>query len=136
MHTAGIAYRGSPASESLPGLPDTAPRAGDRFPWLRLMLQPNTAVEDLFARLDDTRFSLLLFGQPLPAEGPSALGDLLQLYAVPDDPANDRELARVKVPKTAFYLLRPDGHVGLAGTHYDPEAATRYLSGRMHLTGG
>ena len=30
----GIAYRKSSLSQSLDGLPDGAPRAGDRFPWL------------------------------------------------------------------------------------------------------
>ena len=34
----GIDYRESPLSSSLPGLPDGAPHAGDRFPWLKLKL--------------------------------------------------------------------------------------------------
>ena len=33
------ATRDSPLSETLAGLPDGAPRAGDRFPWLRLRLR-------------------------------------------------------------------------------------------------
>ena len=52
-----------------PGLPDAAPRAGDRFPWLRLKLLPDGPVEDLFAKLDDTRFNLIVIGQPAPAGG-------------------------------------------------------------------
>src|SRR6184192_4281662 len=32
----GIRYRASPLSEGLAGLPEDGPRAGDRFPWLRL----------------------------------------------------------------------------------------------------
>ena len=35
----GIHYRASSLSASAPGLPDAAPRAGDRFPWLRLKLE-------------------------------------------------------------------------------------------------
>ena len=53
----GISYRDSALSETLAGLPDSAPRAGDRFPWLRLKLLPNGPTEDLFGRLDDTRFT-------------------------------------------------------------------------------
>ena len=129
----GIRYRDSPLSETLPGLPDAAPRAGDRFPWLRLKLLPNGPTEDLFGKLDDTRFNLIVIGQPSPADGLPALGDLLRIHAVPSDPANDRELARARIPQPSFYLLRPDGHVGLAGTHLDAAAATRYVSERLHL---
>ena len=60
----GIRYPDSSLSETLAGLPDTAPRAGDRFPWLRLKLQPNGPIENLFAKLDDTRFNLIVIGQP------------------------------------------------------------------------
>src|SRR5262245_28172444 len=44
----GIHYRASPLSQSLPGLPHDAPRAGDRFPWLRLKFRADGPVEDLF----------------------------------------------------------------------------------------
>jgi hypothetical protein len=37
----GIHYRGASLSQSLDGLPASAPRAGDRFPWLRLKLATN-----------------------------------------------------------------------------------------------
>jgi len=52
---------------------------------------------------------------------------------IPDDPANDRELARVRIPRPSFYLLRPDGHVGLSGDRLDAAAVTRYLSERLYL---
>jgi 2-polyprenyl-6-methoxyphenol hydroxylase-like FAD-dependent oxidoreductase len=51
----GIAYGASPLSKMLPGLPDGAPRAGERFPWLQLSFQANGPLEDLFQKLDDTR---------------------------------------------------------------------------------
>ncbi|MDQ2961992.1 MAG: FAD-dependent monooxygenase [Pseudomonadota bacterium] len=129
----GIAYRNSSLSETLAGLPDTAPRAGDRFPWLRLKFLPNGSTEDLFGRLDDTRFNLLAIGQASSDGGVPELGDLLRVHEVPGDPANDRELARAQIPQPAFYLLRPDGHVGLAGTHLDAAAATRYVAERLHI---
>ncbi|HYS51596.1 MAG TPA: hypothetical protein VEM33_06935, partial [Burkholderiales bacterium] len=105
-----------------------APRAGDRFPWLRLRFQANGPVEDMFQKLDDTRYNLIVFGQPAaPGEAPG-LGDLLSTHVIPDDAHNARELARVRIPGQAFYLLRPDGHVGLAGARLAPDAVTRYLS--------
>ena len=129
----GIRYPESPLSETLPGLPDDAPRAGDRFPWLQLKITPGGSSEDLFAALDDTQFTLLLFGQELP-DGLPALGNLLRTIEVPVDPVNDQELRRAHVPESSFYLLRPDGYVGLAGTIADRNAITRYLNDSLHLS--
>ena len=129
----GIRYPDSPLSETLPGMPEAAPRAGDRFPWLRLKLAANGPTEDFFSKLDDRRFTLILIGQAAPVGGVPGLGDLLRTYVIPSDPANDRELARVQIPQTAFYLLRPDGHVGLAGVRMEAEAVTRYVSERLRL---
>ena len=63
----GIRYRKSALSESLPGLPESAPRAGDRFPWLRLKFNIDGPVEDLYEKLDDMGFNLLVFGQTADA---------------------------------------------------------------------
>ncbi len=131
----GIRYRGSPLSETLGQVPEAAPRAGDRFPWLRLKFAPSGPTEDLFEKLDDTRFHLLLIGQGAPPRGIPELGDLVRIHEVPNDPANERELARAKIPRVSFYLLRPDGHIGLAGTHLQAAAAARYVSERLHLQG-
>jgi 2-polyprenyl-6-methoxyphenol hydroxylase-like FAD-dependent oxidoreductase len=129
----GIHYRESALSETLPGLPDRAPQPGDRFPWLRLKLMPNGPVEDIFAKLDDTRFNLILIGQESPLDALPGPRDRLRTLVIPDDPVNDGELARVHIPSPSFYLLRPDGHVGLAGTRLEPAAAARYLSDRLHI---
>jgi 2-polyprenyl-6-methoxyphenol hydroxylase-like FAD-dependent oxidoreductase len=129
----GIRYPDSPLSETLPGLPDAAPRAGDRFPWLRLKLSANSPTEDFFGTLDDTRFTLILIGQAAPPGGVPGLGDLLRTNVVPSNPANDRELTRARIPRPAFYLLRPDGYVGLAGIRLEAAAVTRYVSERLNL---
>src|SRR5213593_861862 len=130
----GIRYRNSPLSETLSGLPEASPRPGDRFPWLRLKFQPNGRPEDLFGKLDDTRFTLLVFGQAAPPRGIPELGDQLHIQEVPSDPANDRELARARIPRPSFYLLRPDGHIGLAGVQLDAAAASRYISQRLRFS--
>ncbi len=124
----GIRYRRSPLSQAQEGLPEGAPVAGDRFPWLQLKMRANGPVEDLFAKLDDTRFNLLVIGQSFDES--SGNGELLHTHVIPDDPANQGEFARVHISGPAFYLLRPDGHVGLAGTRLDAAAVTRYLTER------
>ena len=129
----GIEYRDSPLSEALARWHEGAPRAGDRFPWLRIKLQPDGPVEDLFAKLDDKRFHLLLFGQPALSAEIRGLRDLLVTHVVPSDPANDKELARQHIPQPSFYLLRPDGHVGLSGTQLDVAAVSGYVSDRLRM---
>jgi hypothetical protein len=123
----GIRYRGSALSRTLPGVPDAAPRAGDRFPWLRLQLRDDGPSEDLFETLDDTRFNLLVFGQPAASAG-TELPSALRAYAIPSNAVNETALAGVHISGPAFYLLRPDGHVALAGTRLDITALRAYLS--------
>ncbi|HKW81264.1 MAG TPA: FAD-dependent monooxygenase [Casimicrobiaceae bacterium] len=132
----GIEYRASGLSESLPGLPHGAPRAGDRFPWLCLRLDPDGPVEDLFRKRDDTRFTLIAVGQPAAAAGSTLPKELLDVIALPDDPANAAELARAQIPAPSFWLLRPDGHVGLCGSRIDPAAIARYARERLRLRVG
>jgi 2-polyprenyl-6-methoxyphenol hydroxylase-like FAD-dependent oxidoreductase len=130
----GIRYRDSPLSQTLPGLPADAPVAGDRFPWLSLRFSENGPVEDLFRKLDDTRFNLLVIGQSADA---LTCGDMLVTHVISDDPVNRRELARAHITGPAFYLLRPDGHVGLCGTTLESTAVARYFADhhfRFHAT--
>ncbi|HKA40672.1 MAG TPA: FAD-dependent monooxygenase [Burkholderiales bacterium] len=132
----GIRYRESPLSRNLAGVPEGAPRAGDRFPWLQLKLRSDGPVEDLFRALDDTRYNLLVIGQPAPPVDLPGFGDLVTIHVIPDDEHNARELARQEISGAAFYLLRPDGHIGLAGTRLEPTDVARYLSeSRIHARG-
>jgi hypothetical protein len=131
----GIRYPDSALSQTLPGLPKNAPAAGDRFPWVHLELKVGEPIEDLFKRLDDTHFNLLVFGQAAKAaEMPAQFRDLMRMHVVPQLPSNHAELTRVNVPQLSFYLLRPDGHVGLCGTRLEMAVVARYLSEQIPLT--
>jgi 2-polyprenyl-6-methoxyphenol hydroxylase-like FAD-dependent oxidoreductase len=124
----GIRYRRSALSRTLPGSAQTGPQAGDRFPWLRLRLRDGGPIEDLFQALDDTRFSLIVTEQTEAAARARQLDDLVRTVVVPAEPANERALARVQISGPRFFLLRPDGHIGLAGTRLDPAAITAYFA--------
>jgi hypothetical protein len=129
----GINYRSSALSQAAQGFPEDAPRAGDRFPWAMLKFETSGTVQDLFKRLDDTRFNLLAIVQPAPSAQELGLGDLLRVHPVPADSANDAELARLRIPRPSFFLLRPDGYVGLCGTRLDAAAARRYVAERLRV---
>lgn len=120
----GIRYPASPLSQTLAGLPEGAPVAGDRFPWLQLRMKAGGPVEDLFAALDDTEYNLIAIGQ----QAPQGLGALVRVHEIAADGHNARALADARIPVPACYLLRPDGHVGLAGTLLDAAAVGGYLA--------
>jgi 2-polyprenyl-6-methoxyphenol hydroxylase-like FAD-dependent oxidoreductase len=123
----GIAYPQSPLSQTLAGVPKHAPKAGERFPWLQLTFSGGAGPEDLFARLDDTRFNLLVIGQPAPAAESVGFSTLLDVHSIPVDQNNAAALASASIQAPSYYLLRPDGHIGLAGTHYDEGAVRRWF---------
>ena len=122
----GIHYRDSALSTTLGPMPAAAPQAGDRFPWMKLRFAPDGAVEDLFDRLDDTRFTLLLFGQDMPPSLPAS--DEMRVEVIPDDADNTAALARLGIERPSFHLLRPDGHIGLCGRTFDAAALSRYFT--------
>jgi hypothetical protein len=89
---------------------------------------------DLYARLDDMRFNLVLFGgQPFIPDDSSDHDGLVRIHRVPDAPGNDDECARAQIPRPSFYLLRPDGHVGVAGKIAETAAIARYLTERIQF---
>ena len=102
----GIAYPDSPLSHADAALPAGVPRPGDRFPYF----------PDLYARLDDRCFNLVVVGQPVPPT-PALEGR-----------ARVQALATDRLPSPSFFLLRPDGHIGLVGADVDVDAVTRYLA--------
>jgi 2-polyprenyl-6-methoxyphenol hydroxylase-like FAD-dependent oxidoreductase len=130
----GICYPQSALSETLPGLPDGAPVAGDRFPWLRVRRSVHGPVEDLYEILDDMRFHLIAIGQAAPAERELGLGAMVRTHVLASDPVNNRELERCKIPRRSFYLLRPDGYIAMAGIHADAATVRRYFEER-HMRG-
>jgi 2-polyprenyl-6-methoxyphenol hydroxylase-like FAD-dependent oxidoreductase len=130
----GIRYPKSFLSKSLNGLPDTTPRAGDRFPWLRLKFAADGPVEDLFQKLSDTQFNLILIGQPPMPEYAFNFGDdLVRVHAIAKDATNDDELSRAQIPQPSFYLLRPDGHIGLCGTRLETGELITYFVQNLYL---
>jgi 2-polyprenyl-6-methoxyphenol hydroxylase-like FAD-dependent oxidoreductase len=124
----GIRYRKSPLSRTLPGLPYGAPVGGDRFPWLQLRMKPDGPVEDLFHHLDDIRYHLLVIGQPATEALRRGLGEVVHVHEIPVDDHNARALSGARIAGPCFYLLRPDGHAGLAGPRLAPSAIERYLT--------
>jgi len=127
----GIHYRDSTLSMAEEPARNGAPHAGDRFPWLKLQFNAQAAAEDLFERIDDTRFHLLAFGAPPPDLSMLPLAHMLDISVVPGTPGNDTERARVGIASPSFYLLRPDGHIALCGQRLDADKIGRYLVDRL-----
>jgi 2-polyprenyl-6-methoxyphenol hydroxylase-like FAD-dependent oxidoreductase len=124
----GISYPSSPLSRSVDGLPKKAPRPGARFPWLQVALANGAPPRDLFTVLDDRRFTAIVVGQRAPAASDLGLGDLVRVLSIPAEGANEAALAAAHIPVPSFFLLRPDGHIGLTGGSYDLAAVRRWFA--------
>ena len=131
----GIHYREGPLSLATEEPPHDAPHPGDRFPWLKVAFTAGGAVEDMFEKLDDTRFNLLLIGQPPPAVV-LPLGDLLRIHTISVGGANASALAGAGIPSPSYYLIRPDGHIGLCGGRIDAAELRRYVAERLRTDQG
>src|SRR6185436_16240815 len=78
----GIQYRRSPLSRTIAANAE-GPQAGDRFPWLQLVFRAGGPREDVFQKMDDTRFTLFVFGQAGPPAGIAAFRDLVDVHVIP-----------------------------------------------------
>ena len=132
----GINYRSGPLARGLGAMPKGAPQPGDRFPWMMLRLTPDGSAEDLFRRLDDTCFNLLLIGQSTAPADLAPLGDLVKIHHLLTGAPNDTEFARWRIPAPSYFLLRPDGYIGLAGVKYEHAAVTRYRQDQLRMKSG
>jgi hypothetical protein len=132
----GIQYRQSPLSQTIAAAPG-APQAGDRFPWMHLSFRAGGLPEDLFQKMDDRRFTLLVFGQPGPRAGLAGFSDLVDVHTVPNTPGNALVLEAASIEGPSYYLIRPDGHIALAGSRFD-EAEVRlwFADHHVHLAAG
>ncbi|CAM3272012.1 FAD-binding domain-containing protein [Deinococcus saxicola] len=91
-------------------------RGGDRLPWVPTERGSN------FDALQSLDWQVHLYGTPTP--------ELLAWCAAREVPlhvfAFSAAAERVKLLQDAFYLIRPDGYVGLAASQFNPRAADAY----------
>ena len=59
-------------------------------------------------------------------------GDLVDVHTVPRTPGNEAALRAASIDGPAYYLVRPDGHVALAGSHFN-EADVRLWFADHHV---
>ena len=81
----------------------------------------------MFEALDPVRFNLIVIGQEVADGSALPLGDLVRLHVAATDDRNAAELERCAIPTPSFYLLRPDGHIGLCGTVLASQVVARYV---------
>ena len=116
-----INYRGSGLSEGRAG----RICGGDRLPWVR------TNDVDNFAPLRSLTWQVHVYGDAAAALHTTCASRGLALHVFPWSAA----AGRAGLKKAAFYLVRPDGHVALAGSDQSGAAIAAYLDARRLLLG-
>jgi 2-polyprenyl-6-methoxyphenol hydroxylase-like FAD-dependent oxidoreductase len=115
-----ITYRGSALSEGRAG----RVHGGDRLPWVPLDTSDSGA--DNFTPLTSLEWQVHIYGDAVP-EIRAACAELhLALHEFRWQPAMERAGLR----RDALYLLRPDGHVGLAAAEQSAPTLNAYLRER------
>jgi 2-polyprenyl-6-methoxyphenol hydroxylase-like FAD-dependent oxidoreductase len=106
-----IAYRSSPLSDGSAG----GTHAGDRLPWVE--------GADNYAPLKSLDWQLHVYGRAITALRELAAGARLPLH----EWSWTRAVRRAGLARDALYLVRPDGHIGLARRGQDVEGLRAYL---------
>jgi len=117
----GVNYRGSRLSEGTAG----SVKGGDRLPWVMTDSQPH-GLNDNFAPLRSRDWQVHVYGECGAGIAEACARRGLALHAFPWQP----EAARAGLKHGAVYLVRPDGHVGLADPNASPAALEQYLDSR------
>jgi len=112
-----VNYRESPLSAGSAGVI----RGGDRLPWVRMK-----EGEDNFAPLASIDWQVHLYGEARAGLAQACAGLGLPLHVFPWMPT----MEAAGLQRGALYLIRPDGYVGLADSHANPENLLRYLDER------
>ncbi len=113
-----IAYPDSPLSEG-----DAGVHGGDRLPWVA------GADQDNFDPLRSLDWQVHVYGEPEPA-----LVSTCERHGLPLERFGWSEEAHLAgLERKATYLVRPDGHVGLAATRSGPGKLDAYVD-RLRLT--
>jgi hypothetical protein len=108
-----IHYRTSALSAGKAG----AVHGGDRLPWVAFEGADN------FAPLKSLDWQLHVYGEARPGTREACREHGLPLHVFPFTPA----CGQVGLKRDAAYLIRPDGHVGLANAGQEREALQAYL---------
>jgi hypothetical protein len=96
---------------------------------MKLVIASGAPAEDIFARLDDTRFNLVIIGQQVP-ELPTAWP--IAVHEILDAGTNIATLARANICVPCYFLLRPDGYIGLTGKRLRTSDVQQYIAERLH----
>jgi hypothetical protein len=115
-----VNYRHSTLSEGAAG----KVRGGDRLPWVRL-----DSGNDNFEPLTAIEWQAHVYGEAQPA-----LKDVCAELRIPLHVFGWKsEMRRAGLEKDAFYLVRPDGYVGLVDATANAQILRRYFAARQML---
>jgi 2-polyprenyl-6-methoxyphenol hydroxylase-like FAD-dependent oxidoreductase len=114
-----VNYRGSSLSVGRAG----EVHGGDRLPWVKM----NGTDADNFTPLNSLDWQIHVYGDAKPDLNALRAERKLPLHIFPWTP----EMDRTGLQRNSVYLVRPDGHVGLADPEGSATAVASYLDARQ-----
>ena len=117
----GVNYHGSRLSEGRAG----SIRGGDRLPWITTASSADQE-DDNFAPLRSLDWQAHVYGECSAGIAEACTRRGLALHVFPWQPTT----ARAGLKEGAVYLVRPDGHIGLADPDASPARLEQYLDTR------
>ena len=117
----GVNYCGSRLSEGRAG----SVRGGDRLPWITTARNSDEE-DDNFGPLRSFDWQAHVYGECGAGIAEACTRKGLALHVFPWQPTT----ARAGLKRGAVYLVRPDGHIGLADPDASPARLEQYLDTR------
>ncbi|ANY83996.1 hypothetical protein BB934_37650 (plasmid) [Microvirga ossetica] len=117
----GVNYRGSRLSDGSAG----SVRGGDRLPWVTTASSAGEE-DDNFAPLRTLKWQVHVYGECGAGIAEACARRGLALHVFPWQAMT----ARAGLKQGAVYLVRPDGHIGLADPDASPARLEQYLDTR------
>jgi 2-polyprenyl-6-methoxyphenol hydroxylase-like FAD-dependent oxidoreductase len=115
----GVNYRNSPLSAGAAG----SIRGGDRLPWVELAGGGEGESADNFKTLESLQWQVHCYGEAPSSVHAVCVASGLAFHTFPWQPA----MRRAGLRRSAVYLIRPDGYVGLADPTGNASTIERYL---------
>lgn len=134
----GISYTKSPISQQNIVLPDQAPKAGERLPYLTVYNEQFQQQQNLYHRLGEAMFHLIVWQcqqdidlapstQKIKQYLTQQYPNLFQTHLIVEQHQNFSTFQQLQLQQSALFVVRPDNYIAYIGAVDDLDGLQGYL---------